>query len=194
MRQLLQEGYFEPNLAHVAYRIGEVIAMYAASLVLIWGGRWWTGMLMMGIAQGRCGWLQHEGGHYSLTGNIKIDRHLQMIIYGLGCGMSGCYWRNQHNKHHAAPQSAVSATFVHPLEYALFCLAMQLQHQCSMPASYAMPWRRSVRHGSRAPGRTVAATDSAATAVACRAKPEGRGLPVRATEPTDARCSRGIAV
>ena len=103
-QQLLQEGYFEPNLAHVAYRIGEVIAMYAASLVLIWGGRWWTGMLMMGIAQGRCGWLQHEGGHYSLTGNIKIDRHLQMIIYGLGCGMSGCYWRNQHNKHHTTPQ------------------------------------------------------------------------------------------
>ena len=23
---------------------------------------------------------------------------------GIGCGMSGCYWRNQHNKHHATPQ------------------------------------------------------------------------------------------
>jgi fatty acid desaturase len=27
-----------------------------------------------------------------------------MLAYGLGCGMSGCYWRNQHNKHHTTPQ------------------------------------------------------------------------------------------
>jgi fatty acid desaturase len=46
----------------------------------------------------------HEGGHYSLTGNIKIDRMLQIVIYGVGCGMSGSWWRNQHNKHHATPQ------------------------------------------------------------------------------------------
>jgi fatty acid desaturase 2 (delta-6 desaturase) len=46
----------------------------------------------------------HEGGHYSLTGNIKLDRHLQMFTYGVGCGMSGSFWRNQHNKHHATPQ------------------------------------------------------------------------------------------
>merc|ERR1719198_2396266 len=39
-----------------------------------------------------------------MTGNIKVDRHIQMAVYGLGCGMSGCYWRNQHNKHHATPQ------------------------------------------------------------------------------------------
>lgn len=25
-------------------------------------------------------------------------------MYGLGCGMSGAWWRNQHNKHHATPQ------------------------------------------------------------------------------------------
>jgi fatty acid desaturase 2 (delta-6 desaturase) len=46
----------------------------------------------------------HEGGHYSLTGKIAADRCLQIIIYGVGCGMSGAWWRNQHNKHHATPQ------------------------------------------------------------------------------------------
>ena len=29
---------------------------------------------------------------------------LQVIIYGVGCGMSGGWWRNQHNKHHSMPQ------------------------------------------------------------------------------------------
>jgi len=46
----------------------------------------------------------HEGGHNSLSGNIQIDRMLQVWTYGLGCGMSGGWWRSQHNKHHAAPQ------------------------------------------------------------------------------------------
>ena len=102
--QLEAEGYFKPNLRHAFYRIAEVVAMYAAGVALIWNGYWWLGAMVAGIAQGRCGWLQHEAGHYSLTGNIKLDRHLQMMIYGVGCGMSGCYWRNQHKKHHATPQ------------------------------------------------------------------------------------------
>jgi fatty acid desaturase len=46
----------------------------------------------------------HEGGHYSLTGYIPVDRMLQVIIYGVGCGMSGGWWRSQHNKHHSMPQ------------------------------------------------------------------------------------------
>lgn len=46
----------------------------------------------------------HEGGHYSLTGNIGVDRAMQVIFYGVGCGMSASWWRNQHNKHHAMPQ------------------------------------------------------------------------------------------
>jgi len=62
------------------------------------------GLLVLGIAEGRCGWLMHEGGHNSLTGNIKIDRTLQIWIYGVGCGMSAGWWRSQHNRHHAAPQ------------------------------------------------------------------------------------------
>ena len=33
-----------------------------------------------------------------------MDRTLQVVLYGVGCGMSGSWWRNQHNKHHAMPQ------------------------------------------------------------------------------------------
>jgi sterol desaturase/sphingolipid hydroxylase (fatty acid hydroxylase superfamily) len=36
------------------------------------------------------------------------------------------FWSWAHRDHHVAPQAALSATFVHPLEYSLFCLAMQL--------------------------------------------------------------------
>ena len=46
----------------------------------------------------------HEAGHTSLTGWIWLDFHLQRFLYGFGCGMSGRWWRIQHNKHHATPQ------------------------------------------------------------------------------------------
>ena len=35
-------------------------------------------------------------------------------------------WRNLHRMHHVAPQCAISATYVHPWEYALFTASMQL--------------------------------------------------------------------
>jgi sterol desaturase/sphingolipid hydroxylase (fatty acid hydroxylase superfamily) len=35
-------------------------------------------------------------------------------------------WKNLHRMHHIAPQCAISATFVHPWEYTLWVIAMQL--------------------------------------------------------------------
>ena len=43
-------------------------------------------------------------GLFYALGNIFVDRTLQVVLYGVGCGMSGSWWRNQHNKHHAMPQ------------------------------------------------------------------------------------------
>ena len=38
--ELLAEGFFDPDPAHVAYRFAEVLGMYAAGFALIWAG-WW---------------------------------------------------------------------------------------------------------------------------------------------------------
>ena len=102
--ELRAEGFFTPSIPHVAYRLFELLAMHVLGAWLISVGWFWAGIGMLGLAQGRCGWLMHEGGHYSLTGVPVADRHIQMLVYGLGCGMSGGWWRNQHNKHHATPQ------------------------------------------------------------------------------------------
>jgi len=107
-RQLKKEGFFEPNMFHVFYRVMEIVVMHAVGLYLIFNGSntyvILSGLVMLGVVSGRCGWLMHEGGHYSLTGNIKVDRSLQIVLYGLGCGMSGSWWRSQHNRHHSMPQ------------------------------------------------------------------------------------------
>ena len=103
-KELTKEGYFEPNMGHVVYRVMEIVVMHAIGFYLLFNNYPTIGLIMLGIVSGRCGWLMHEGGHYSLTGNIKTDRGLQIVLYGLGCGMSGSWWRNQHNKHHSMPQ------------------------------------------------------------------------------------------
>ena len=33
-----------------------------------------------------------------------MDRLIQTVFYGVGCGMSAGWWRVQHNKHHSMPQ------------------------------------------------------------------------------------------
>lgn len=78
--------------------------MHIAGYYLATHGHAVIGILILGLASGRCGWLMHECGHYSLTGYIPLDLQLQIWIYGLGCGMSASWWRSQHNKHHSMPQ------------------------------------------------------------------------------------------
>ena len=103
-KELKVEGFFEPSMAHITYRIIEVIGLFVGSAVGFYYGWYWSGIGLVALAQGRCGWLQHEAGHYSLTGNIAVDRVLQVLIYNVGTGMSASWWRNQHNRHHATPQ------------------------------------------------------------------------------------------
>lgn len=98
------EGFFEPSLIHVIYRLSEIFALFLFGGVLIFKGFPVLGLFILGIAQGRSGWLEHEGGHISLTGSKDIDIYIQTFVYTLADGMSPSYWRNQHNKHHAAPQ------------------------------------------------------------------------------------------
>jgi len=88
-RSLVAEGFFDPSPLHVFYRVVEIVVMHAAGLYLLFNNNVGLGIIILGIVSGRCGWLMHEGGHYSLTGNILIDRGLQIALYGLGCGMSG---------------------------------------------------------------------------------------------------------
>lgn len=102
--QLRSEGFFDPSPSHTLYRISEIILMHIVGYYLATHGYAVIGLIILGIASGRCGWLMHECGHYSLTGYIPLDVQLQVWIYGLGCGMSASWWRSQHNKHHSMPQ------------------------------------------------------------------------------------------
>jgi fatty acid desaturase len=105
VKRLHAEGWYDMSLAHTVYRCAEIFAMHAVGIYLLLCTSWYfTALLIIGIVQGRCGWYMHEGGHLSITGNIKTDMLMHEFFYGVGCGMSGAWWRIQHNKHHAMPQ------------------------------------------------------------------------------------------
>jgi len=55
---------------------------------------------------------------------------LQIILYGLGDGMSGSWWRNQHNKHHATPQKMKHDSDLNTLPLVAF-------HKEVVPKNYA---------------------------------------------------------
>lgn len=100
---LKNNGFFDPVHSEIICRLLEIYMIVLFGYIL--HNRFFLfSCLLIGIASGRCGWLMHEAGHYSFTGNIQIDKFLQIVIYGAGCGMSASWWRSQHNRHHATPQ------------------------------------------------------------------------------------------
>ncbi|KAK7196610.1 delta-5 fatty acid desaturase [Novymonas esmeraldas] len=102
----VEEGLFDASWLHIAYRMGELILMHALGIYMLFHAPslWPVSLILLGVAEGRCGWLMHEAGHYSVTGIPWLDIKLQEVLYGLGDGMSAAWWRSQHNKHHASPQ------------------------------------------------------------------------------------------
>ena len=67
-RELEAEGMFKPSIPHVIYRCAEILIMYLIGGYLVLHDNIVFGIGLMALAQGRCGWVMHEAGHYSLTG------------------------------------------------------------------------------------------------------------------------------
>lgn len=83
---LKKEGYFDASPAHYFYRCFELLALLVLAYCI---GTYFqnsavattVSAVLLGIFQGRCGWLMHEAGHHSMTGKPSLDRFLQKIMY-----------------------------------------------------------------------------------------------------------------
>ena len=102
-KSLEDRGFFNPSYLHITYRILELVAIYYFA---VWTMRYniAASICVLGLFGGRCGWVQHEGGHNSFTGKIKIDKMVQNIFIGFGLLADGSMWNSMHNKHHACTQ------------------------------------------------------------------------------------------
>jgi len=103
-KELQDEGYFDGNWMWPTFRIIELCLIFLLGCYLISIGRWLSGAAMWGLFGGRNGWVQHEGGHNSLTGIMWIDKRIQEVTIGFGLLCSAAMWNSMHNKHHACPQ------------------------------------------------------------------------------------------
>ena len=102
-KSLEKRGFFKPNYYHVLYRIFEIFALYILATYLA-NHNIIASIILFGLLGGRSGWIQHEGGHTSLTGNITTDKQIQNFFIGFMIFGDGSMWNNMHNKHHATPQ------------------------------------------------------------------------------------------
>jgi len=102
--EIVKEGLFRMSLVHVIYRLLELVLMTVVGYNLVLRGWYWTGMFILGITSGRCGWIQHEANHNSLTGVMKIDKFIGSFFFSVGEAGSATWWISSHNRHHASPQ------------------------------------------------------------------------------------------
>ena len=101
--KLVAQGCFEPDYIHVYFRLLE-IAFYFGMGAWLASYNIYASILSFVVCKTRCGWVQHEGGHVSLTGSRTIDRVIQSFTMGFGGGISAFVWNDTHSRHHAAPQ------------------------------------------------------------------------------------------
>jgi len=96
-------GCFEPDLIHAYFRLMEIAFFFGLGVWLA-PHNICASVLAFIAFKTRCGWVQHEGGHLSLTGIKTVDRTIQAVAMGLAGGLSGTFWNTMHHKHHATPQ------------------------------------------------------------------------------------------
>jgi fatty acid desaturase len=97
---------FKVSYLHNIYRVFEVIAIGYIGYLLLFSQNYlikFLGCMLLALAQGRSGWIQHESGHHSFTGIPKIDRLFHAVIFGVGLGLSSTWWTRGHSRHHAMP-------------------------------------------------------------------------------------------
>ncbi|KAJ6635010.1 Acyl-lipid (8-3)-desaturase [Pseudolycoriella hygida] len=105
--ELEREGYFEPSSVQAILRCMETLFLFGIGYFAFKSENatfTFIGILLISVGSTRCGYLMHELGHYSYTGNCKIDKILHSIFNGVGVGLSATRWRRTHNRHHAMPQ------------------------------------------------------------------------------------------
>jgi fatty acid desaturase len=102
-KSLEDRGFFKPSYSHITYRILELIAIYSFAIYTMQYSIA-ASIVLLGLFSGRCGWVQHEGGHNSFTGNMKVDKVVQNVFIGFGLLADGSMWNSMHNKHHATTQ------------------------------------------------------------------------------------------
>ena len=100
---LVNQGYFEPDYIHVYFRMLE-LAFYFGMGAWLAPYNIYASLLSFIVFKTRCGWVQHECGHVSFTGNKRVDRAIQTFTMGFGGGVSSSVWNSMHQRHHATPQ------------------------------------------------------------------------------------------
>lgn len=86
--ELENEGFFKPSYTHNILRITELVLMAAVGYVLLQRQNYvfkFIGIVLIGLVQGRSGWMQHESGHNSLSGIPKLDRIFHALLCGKYC-------------------------------------------------------------------------------------------------------------
>lgn len=80
-------------------------------------------------------WAQNEKSVEAWSWPVAIPALLAMMVvsdqmwyWGHRFMHTPYAWRHWHKMHHIAEQTAISATYVHPVEYAMFTLAMNLPY------------------------------------------------------------------
>ena len=120
-KELELEGYFEPSAVAIAARAGRCAAFAAAATVLLLGAprddirsgyrralALILGALMLGMLYAQGLLFAHDILHLSVLTRARERQRARALGWLFGTvvgGIGGCWWREDHNEHHAFPNA-----------------------------------------------------------------------------------------
>eukprot|EP00013_Stygamoeba_regulata_P020106 CAMPEP_0177647916 /NCGR_PEP_ID=MMETSP0447-20121125/10552_1 /TAXON_ID=0 /ORGANISM="Stygamoeba regulata, Strain BSH-02190019" /LENGTH=421 /DNA_ID=CAMNT_0019150527 /DNA_START=243 /DNA_END=1511 /DNA_ORIENTATION=+ len=105
--QLEKEGYFQSRPLYFWMSLMSILALHAVSIWMIHANTSFLSILVsaiiMGIAWGQIGFIQHDFGHKSIFKSCWLNSVGHMLTYGCWLGGIPEWWNGRHNRHHAIP-------------------------------------------------------------------------------------------
>lgn len=84
--ELESNGYFEPSYVQAFVRLAEIFVLFGVGFYLVCTSHSilirLIGIAVFTLSRARASFFVHELGHYSYTGNPKVDRIVDVTVHG----------------------------------------------------------------------------------------------------------------
>jgi len=115
--KLITMGMFKSSKLYYAYKMGTNLAMWAASVAMVYYSHSFfvhmASAILLGLMWQQCGWLCHDFLHHQVFKTRKYGDLVGVFWGDFAQGFSVQWWKNKHNGHHAVPNlhnSSATAT------------------------------------------------------------------------------------
>jgi fatty acid desaturase len=109
LRQVKQAGLLDRRTGYYLWRVAVTVALLVGgwlAFVLV-GDSWWhlAVAAFLAVVFAQVGFLAHDAGHKQIFTSGRANNTAGVLLANLAAGLGYSYWVDNHNRHHAHPNT-----------------------------------------------------------------------------------------